>query len=318
MSTLPTAWPQYQAERWRCLEKGRKGDTTEGESLITWHNERKWETAKANQGQSRTIEDNKDVWQGSCILWDTSETGKNREAGEYSEASDKRVIFSKPCERRTLGETSKPSDPSKNSQTHTSHTTSNKQTNKSINTKTQQLDATIIICQSVPTSPDILVLNWIGQMSSKASGKAGFPALAGGVSIQADMEQNRPAEAYIWNIHLRPIQPTCLRQRFHEHQYQLIFYHRGIYGAFLNSGFTFWGGGRGSKWTLFLGLPSLGGRPGGLCVSATMETLHWSAVAKGASSSSKQKCLPPSSSFKSKVPPSLQAPLRLFRVVGIK
>ena len=76
--------------------------------------------------------------------------------------------------------------------------------------------------------------------------------------------------------------------------------------------------GRGSKWTLFLGLPSLGGRPGGLCVSATMETLHWSAVAKGASSSSKQKCLPPSSSFKSKVPPSLQAPLRLFRVVGIK
>ena len=45
--------------------------------------------SKSNKGQSKVIEDKKDVWQGACNQCDTCETGQNREAVEYSGASEK-------------------------------------------------------------------------------------------------------------------------------------------------------------------------------------------------------------------------------------
>ena len=134
--------------------------------------------------------------------------------------------------------------------------------------QTQQLNATIIS----RCTPIFKLVRWASKLR-----ESWFSA--GGVStIHPDTWSKSIRGLYLeYQSQTNTTHMSC--PRFPEHQYWFGWFSIavGYLGQFWTVvSFSEEEGRVQSKLTLFLGFSSLGGSRGGLCVSATMETLHWS------------------------------------------
>ena len=171
--------------------------------------------------------------------------------------------------------------------------------------QTQQLNATII-SRAHPDS------NWSDELQSSV--KVGFPQVACQPSTLIH-GANR-SEAYIWNIHLRPIRPTCLARVSLNTCIGWFSIAVEYLGQFWTvSSFIFWRGGEGPNLHCFWGFPHwvvveeasvyrrLWRRSIDQCSSSSLATLQFNTIVLA---------WHPLQSKVSRVP------LRLFRVVGLR